>query len=332
VTAVLDVHELGIAFTTPSGVLRAVDGVSFSLEPGGMLGVVGESGSGKSVLMRAILGLLPREAVAERRGSVHFAGTDLMQLEEAQLRRHRGTGIAMIFQDPMSSLNPVMRVGDQVAAPLRWNRKLSRRAARARAVELLAMVGIPEPEQRADEYPVQLSGGLRQRVMIAIALSCDPQVLIADEPTTALDVTVQAQILDLLDRVREERSMAVVLVTHDLGVVAEHTDAVLVMYAGRVAERSPTTSLFAEPSHHYTRALLDSVPTLESVRTQPLRAIEGMPPDLVALGAGCAFAPRCRGRDDRCEQEQPPLEEHLTRSVACWNPVRAAHPSEVGPR
>src|SRR3954447_26873792 len=302
---VLDVRDLVTHFRTPRGVVRAVDGVSFSLEAGQMLGVVGESGSGKTVLSRSILGLTPRGAVARRDGQILFMGDDLQQMDEGQLRGVRGRGIAMIFQDPMTALNPVMKIGQQITESLRHHFGLSKRVALNQAIELLGQVGIPSPHRRVDEYPGQLSGGMRQRVMIAIALSCEPRLLIADEPTTALDVTVQAQILDLLRRLQRERDMAMVLISHDLGVVAGYTDRVAVMYAGRVVETSATRTLFRDMRHRYTSALLRSTPRIELAPHTPLDAIAGRPPDMTAPSPGCRFAPRCAHALERCSQETP---------------------------
>jgi len=317
----LEVRDLRTAFCTPRGAVRAVDGVTLSLERGRTLGIVGESGSGKTMLARSIMGLLPSTGV-ECSGSVRFAGTELRSLPPAALRQVWGTQIAMVFQDPMTALNPVVRVGRQLTEALRLRLGLDRRAAYDTAVSLLASVGIPAPELRMRAYPHELSGGMRQRVMIAIALACGPRLLLADEPTTGLDVTVQAQILDLLDQQRQERSMAMILVTHDLGVVAAHTDAIAVMYAGRIVERAPTAELFAHTRMPYTEALLRSIPRMSDPPGVRLRTIPGRPPDLLSPPPGCRFAPRCPYAQDRCHREEPPLRtagpDHEFR---CWYPV-----------
>jgi oligopeptide/dipeptide ABC transporter ATP-binding protein len=324
-TSILSARDVVIEFATPNGTLRAVDGVSFDVPLGSLLGVVGESGSGKSVLMRSITGIVQRSNLTRRTGSIMFEEQDLIELDERGLRDVRGSQIAMIFQDPMTALNPVMTIGHQIGASLRWHQKLSRKDARRRTLELLDDVRMPDRERRIDDYAVQLSGGLRQRVMIAIALSCEPSLLIADEPTTALDVTVQAQILNLLEDLRRERSMSVILVTHDLGIVAEHADEVIVMYAGRVAERGTSADLFEQPRMPYTRGLLDSIPHLEDDRSVPLVGIPGAPPSLLDMPSGCAFEPRCSRRSDRCVTERPPLEPdpHTSQSFACWHPLDA---------
>jgi oligopeptide/dipeptide ABC transporter ATP-binding protein len=312
--------------------VRAVDGVSFELEAGETLGVVGESGSGKTVLARSIMGLLPLRDVV-RSGTVHFAGHDLTAMSPEQLRQVWGAELSMIFQDPMTALNPVKRVGDQITESLRLHLDLDRRAARETAVELLRSVGIPSPDQRLGWYPFELSGGMRQRVMIAIALACAPRLVMADEPTTGLDVTVQAQILDLLANLQRERHMAVVLVTHDLGVVATRTDNIMVMYAGRVVERAPTHTLFADTRMPYTQALMDSIPRLSQPSGARLHAIAGRPPDLINPPKGCKFAPRCPYAQDKCRELEPPLRtagssDHL---FACWFPLLNGVPTAPGP-
>lgn len=314
---------------SPRGIVEAVDGVDLDLARGRTLAVVGESGSGKSVLCRSLLGLLPAAAIAHRAGTAHFDGADLAATGERALRDIRGRRIGMVFQDPMTALNPVLPVWRQIALPLRRHLGLDRRAAKRAAVGLLDSVGIPDPARRADQYPVQMSGGMRQRVMIAIALGCDPDLLIADEPTTALDVTVQAQILGLLDRLRAERDMAVILISHDLGVVGDHSDDVMVMYAGRQAERGPTRGVLAAPRMPYTRALLDAAPTLHGERGRRLAAIGGQPPDLTGLPDGCAFAARCPRVQDRCHTQAPPLVRMpgSAHDAACWNPVPPPAPA-----
>ncbi len=308
----LEVKNLQTHFQTRAGLVRAVDGVSFQLERGELLGLVGESGCGKSVTALSLMRLVapPGKIVG---GEVLFDGVDLLQLPAARMREIRGDDIAMIFQDPMTSLNPVYTVGEQIAEALRLHRKLSRKQAKEAAVEAMREVAIPDPTRRADDYPHQLSGGMRQRVMIAMALACDPKLLIADEPTTALDVTIQAQILELLDGLRKTRELAVLLITHDLGVVAEVADRVAVMYTGRVVEESPVAELFARPRHPYTEGLLRSVPKLtvaEAAKVERLQTIEGTVPKLTDLPAGCHFAPRCPHRMPRCtEGERIPLYE-----------------------
>ena len=307
---VLSVRGLTTSFDTERGVVRAIEDVSFDVPRGGALGIVGESGCGKSVTSLSVLRLLPESARIEH-GQVLFHGRDLVKVSDRELRGVRGAKIAMIFQEPMTSLNPVYTVGSQIVEAIRLHRDVSRRDARTRAVELLKTVGIPDPAARVDAYPHQLSGGMRQRVMIAMALSCEPEVLIADEPTTALDVTIQAQILDLLRRLSRERGMSIVLITHDLGVVAEFVDRVVVMYAGRVVESANVADLFARPLHPYTRGLLRSIPTMGD-RPRRLPTIEGVVPSLSALPPGCRFAGRCSMRIERCDTEEPELREIAT--------------------
>ncbi len=317
----LDVRHLRTAFETERGLVRAVDDVSFTLERGRALGVVGESGSGKTVLARSIMGLLPARGV-QREGEVLFAGTDLRALQPKQMRRFWGREMAMIFQDPMTSLNPLMKIGAQIAEPLRVHLHSSKDDARSVALRLLTDVGIPEPEKRLDQYPHELSGGMRQRAMIAIALACGPTLLFADEPTTALDVTVQAQILDLIAAQRRDRNMSVILVTHDLGVVAGHTDDIVVMYAGQIVERAPTRTLFSDMRHPYTEALMRSIPQLDQPPHTRLQAIGGRPPDLIHPPAGCRFAPRCPYADETCTRETPPaVHADADHTFTCWHPV-----------
>jgi peptide/nickel transport system ATP-binding protein len=303
--ALLEVDNVQTHFKSERGLVRAVDGVSFSLERGKTIGIVGESGCGKSVLSRSIMGLLPSNAV--RHGSITFEGREIGDVAGHVMKQYWGTQMAMVFQDPMTSLNPVMRVGQQIMESLRFHLDVSKEYAEETALALLRSVGIPEAERRLREYPHQLSGGMRQRVMIAIALACGPKLLFADEPTTALDVTVQAQILDLLQSQQRERFMAMVLVTHDLGVVAGRTDDIAVMYAGRIVEKAPTRELFAQTRHPYTEALLKSIPKLAQASHTRLEAIAGRPPDLVRPPAGCKFAPRCPYAQEKCVQEEPPL-------------------------
>jgi peptide/nickel transport system ATP-binding protein len=318
----LEVVDLRTSFQTPRGRVKAVNGVSFSLERGRALGIVGESGSGKTVLARSIMGLLTGRNV-ERSGSILFAGQETIGLSPKQLRHIWGQEMAMIFQDPMTSLHPQMKIGKQIAEPLKVHLGMSGRTARDTAERLLRDVKIPEAARRLDQYPHELSGGMRQRVMIAIALACGPTLLFADEPTTALDVTVQAQILDLVDEQRRERNMSLILVTHDLGVVAGRTDEIAVMYGGKLVEKAPTKSLFADMKMPYTEALFESIPKLEDQAHSRLRTIPGRPPDLVNPPQGCPFAPRCAYARDRCHDEPPPLvpagsPDHL---YACWYPV-----------
>jgi peptide/nickel transport system ATP-binding protein/oligopeptide transport system ATP-binding protein len=302
------------------GTARAVDGVSLDLYPGETLGVVGESGCGKTVMSLSILRLVPEPPGHIRPGSlIEFEGHNLLTLPPRDLRAVRGNRIAMIFQEPMTSLNPVLTIGDQVAEAAIVHQHLSRAVARRRAFELLRQVGIPEPEERVDHYPHQLSGGMRQRVMIAMALICRPQILIADEPTTALDVTIQAQILELLARLRQELGMAVLLITHDLGVVAGTADRVVVMYAGQVVETAPTPELFAHPRHPYTEGLMESIPRLDRPRAR-LHSIPGSVPAATAWPQGCRFHPRCPYAWDKCRAEEPPLLETGTdgHTARCW--------------
>jgi oligopeptide/dipeptide ABC transporter ATP-binding protein len=322
VDPLLVVEDLRTAFRTGKGTVRAVDGVSFEVDSGKTLGIVGESGSGKTVLARSIMGLLPQRDVI-RSGTVRFAGHELTTMSPAELRQVWGAELSMIFQDPMTALNPVKRIGAQITESLLVHLDMDRKEARATAVELLRSVGIPSPEERVRWYPFQLSGGMRQRVMIAIALACAPRLVLADEPTTGLDVTVQAQILDLLANLQQERHMAVILVTHDLGVVANRADDIIVMYAGQVVEQAPTRTLFADTRMPYTRALMDSIPRLSQPSGARLTAIAGRPPDLIHPPGGCRFAPRCPYARDKCRQSAPPLRtaaspDHL---FACWFPL-----------
>ena len=321
----LEVIDLRTVFRTARGAVPAVDGVSFTLDRGRTLGVVGESGSGKTVLSRSIMGLLPRANVV-RSGQVLFEGRDLVQAKNDELAHIWGADIGMVFQDPMTSLNPVVRIGRQITESLRHHLHLDKDEAKQTAVALLTSVGIPEPERRLRQYPFELSGGLRQRVMIAIALACGPKLLLADEPTTALDVTVQAQILDLLQDMQRDRYMAMILVTHDLGVVANRADEIAVMYAGKVVEKAPTKTLFTEMRMPYTEALLRSIPKLEDRSHTVLEAIEGRPPDLTRLPKGCRFAARCPYAQDKCVDNEPPLRpaESPGHWFACWFPVGTA--------
>jgi oligopeptide/dipeptide ABC transporter ATP-binding protein len=321
---VLHIRGLRVGFDTPSGVLGAVAGVDIELRAGETLGLVGESGSGKSVTALSVLGLLPRPAARVEAGEVWFEGADLLKLGDDALRRVRGNRIAMIFQEPMTSLNPVFTVGDQIEEVLRFHTSMPRAARRARVLELLELVGIPSPAERARSYPHVLSGGMRQRVMIAMALACNPAVLIADEPTTALDVTIQAQILELLDSLQERLGMAVLLITHDLGVVAETAERVVVLYAGRVVESGPVGELFRAPRHPYTEGLLRSIPGIGAQpHRAPLHAIPGSVPDLVHRPAGCAFRERCGRASERCAEREPELIRFGERALACHHPLTA---------
>ena len=315
----LDVKGLETQFKTPDGIIHAVNGVSFSLEEGETLGLVGESGCGKSVTMLSVLRLIampPGKIVA---GEAFFHGQDLLKMSQEEIRNVRGAQIAMVFQDPMTSLNPVLNIGYQMEEPLMLHLGMNRNQAQARSAELLAMVGIPNPKDHLQDYPHQFSGGMRQRVMIAMALSCDPQILIADEPTTALDVTIQAQITELVRRLRDELGMAIIWITHDLGVIAGLARRVSVMYGGYLIEEALVNELYANPQHPYTIGLLGSLPRLDSTRHQRLYSIEGLPPVLYERPNACPFAPRCKWVMERCWKENPPLEtlapEHR---AACW--------------
>ena len=323
-SAILEVRDLHTQFSTLDGIVRAVDGVSFDVARGETLGIVGESGCGKSVTAMSILRLIPPETGRIASGSIKFEGEELTTLSDEAMKRLRGHRISMIFQEPMTSLNPVLTVGTQIAENVVRHLGVSWKAARERAFEMLDLVRIADARRRLDEYPHQLSGGMRQRVMIAMALSCDPQVLIADEPTTALDVTIQAQILDLMIELKEKTGTAIVLITHDLGVVAETTERVVVMYAGRKVEQAAVEALFEEPLHPYTRGLMRAIPRLDveadAAGTRPrLQEIPGLVPILTQPIIGCAFAPRCGFATDRCRRDAPPLVDagsgHL---VACW--------------
>ncbi|MGY6632909.1 MAG: ABC transporter ATP-binding protein [Alkalilacustris sp.] len=331
VAPVLDVRDLKTVFRTRGGEVHAVNSVSFQLRPGELLGVVGESGSGKSVTMMSLLGLLPMPPAEVRGGTVMFGGRDILKSSPRELRRLRGREIGFIFQDPMTSLNPVFTVGFQIMEPLRKHMGLKPEAARVRAAELLELVGIPDARKRLKDFPHQFSGGMRQRVMIAMALACDPKVLIADEPTTALDVTIQAQILELVKELRQKLGMAIVWITHDLGVIAGIADRVMVMYGGQVVEQAPVRALFADPRHPYTRALLQTVPSVRGERAPKLKVIEGQPPLLGAHPSACPFRFRCDKAHDRCGRENP-LRRPVGAAghdVAChWDPAEAAPRTE----
>jgi peptide/nickel transport system ATP-binding protein/oligopeptide transport system ATP-binding protein len=315
----LEVDDLSVHFATEDGLVRAVDGVTFDLDRGQVIGIVGESGSGKSVTAMTIMGLT-RGVNAKFGGSVRYQGKDLLAISDTEMQDYRGNEIGMIFQDPMTSLNPVYRIGEQICEAIQAHEQVDKRNARRRAVELLKQVGIPNPESRVDDFPHQFSGGMRQRAMIAMALSCNPAILIADEPTTALDVTIQAQIIELIGRLKNDFNSAVIMITHDLGVVADIADEILVMYAGRVVERGSTRDVFYDPQMPYTWGLLGSIPRLDRPRPERLYSIKGSPPSLITLPQGCKFRPRCPYAFEKCTQE-PRLEQrvekpgHLDR---CW--------------
>ncbi len=319
----LKVQDLCVKFNARGGSFSAVDGLSYQLAAGETLGIVGESGCGKSISALAVLRLIPDPPGFYDGGAIHFEGVDLLHLSERQMQQIRGKQISMIFQEPMTSLNPVLTVGKQLSETLLLHENATKQEAHERAIEMLKLVQIPEPVQRLEEYPHQLSGGMRQRVMIAMALSCNPKVLLADEPTTALDVTIQAQILDLISTLQAKLGTAVVLITHDMGVIAEKTDRVIVMYAGRKVEEADVRFLFESPQHPYTEGLLASIPridTSESVDRSALNEIKGIVPSLADLGLGCAFAPRCRLSNDLCRTTKPPLEEKRPGHwAACWH-------------
>jgi peptide/nickel transport system ATP-binding protein len=332
-TPLLHVANLRTHFHTRDGIVRAVDGVSFDVHAGETLAIVGESGCGKSVTSLSILRLLAMPPARIVEGSVQFEGRDLLALSEPEMRRIRGNAIAMIFQEPMTSLNPVLTIGRQIGEALVLHRDLSYPDAIARAIEMLRKVHIPEPDRRVRQYPHELSGGMRQRAMIAMALACGPRLLIADEPTTALDVTIQAQILELMRELRDATGSAIILITHDLGVVAEMAHRVVVMYAGRKVEEATVEELFARPRHPYTLGLLGSMPHLgESVDAADKRLIEipGVVPSLKEEQPGCLFAPRCPSASERCRVEAPPLEQHVHGHwAACWHPVTLARQAAV---
>ncbi len=325
-SSLLEVSDLGTWFYTRQGIVKAVDGVDFEVAAGETLAIVGESGCGKSMTALSLMRLIPEPPGRIVSGSIRLAGRDLLKISEEEMRDVRGNEISMIFQEPMTSLNPVMTIGKQISEALILHRDMDRKAAMKRAIEMLDLVRIPEPAQRAKEYPHQLSGGMRQRAMIAMALACNPKVLIADEPTTALDVTIQAQILELIVELQREFSAAVILITHDLGVVAETAHRVIVMYAGRKVEEATVGELFAKPLHPYTVGLMNSIPRLDLMRGQidrsneRLQEIPGIVPPLFDLPPGCAFAPRCNRADDKCRSERPVYEEKQPAHwAACWH-------------
>jgi oligopeptide/dipeptide ABC transporter ATP-binding protein len=313
----LEVKDLSVHFSTEDGVVRAVDGVSFDVERGKVLGIVGESGSGKSETAMTIMGLT-RGINARFQGEVNYQGRNLLDLSDSEMQNYRGNEIGMIFQDPMTSLNPVYRIGEQISEAIRTHEKVDKRGAQKRAIELLRQVGIPNPESRVDDFPHQFSGGMRQRAMIAMALSCNPSILIADEPTTALDVTIQAQIVELISRLKDDFDSGVIMITHDLGVVADIADEIVVMYAGRVVERAATRDLFYDPQMPYTWGLLGSIPRLDRPRPDRLHSIKGAPPSLINMPEGCRFRPRCPHAFGRCT-EKPALEDRgAGHPDRCW--------------
>ncbi|HLW58941.1 MAG TPA: ABC transporter ATP-binding protein [bacterium] len=315
----LTVRDLAVDLRQRHGVVHAVRGLSYSLDKGEAMGMVGESGSGKTISSLALLGLLPAGRSRVVRGSILFAGRDIVGMQDTELRALRGGRISMVFQNPLSSLNPVMTIGRQLTEAIRLHLELSADEACRRAIEMLELVGIPNPKRRLGDYPHQFSGGMRQRVMIAMALSCRPDLIVADEPTTALDVTIQAQVLDLLNRLRHELGMAVILISHDLGVVADTTDRIAIMYAGRIVETGPTRQVLGAPRHPYTIGLLRSIPPLDGPRRRDLAAIEGAPPDLSVDITGCPFRDRCAWAIQECAEIDPPVEPVAHRhTVACW--------------
>lgn len=314
----LQVNDLVTSFKTERGTIRAVDGISFSIRKGQTVGLVGESGCGKSVTSLSILRLIQSPPGFVERGTINFDGKNILEFDEAGMRKVRGNRISMIFQEPMTSLNPVFTIGDQISEVFRIHQGMSRKEAREKSIEMLRLVKIPAPEKRVDEYPHQLSGGMRQRVMIAMALSCNPELLIADEPTTALDVTIQAQILDLMADLQKKLNMAILLITHDLGVVAEVCDYVIVMYAGKIAEQAPVKDIFKAPKHPYTQGLLNSIPKLGH-KAEYLPTIDGQVPSLFSLPRGCRFQDRCPHVMDKCRMDEPGLIElGPDKKVACW--------------
>ncbi len=315
----LEVKNLETRFFTQDGIVHAVNGISYELEKGETLAIVGESGSGKSVSVLSILRLIPHPPGRITGGEVWFEGKDLLKMSDSEIRHIRGNKIAMIFQDPMTSLNPVLTIGFQVMEALQIHMGMDKQQAMERTIELLQMVGIPDAEKRLKDYPHQFSGGMRQRVMIAMGLACNPQILIADEPTTALDVTIQAQIVDLVKKLQKEIGMSVIWITHDLGVVAGIADKVIVMYAGSIVEEAPVKELYGNPRHPYTLGLLKSIPRMDRPRKEKLTPIKGLPPNLIDMPPGCPFAPRCEYRVERCLHEKPELREvGPNHRIACW--------------
>ena len=324
---ILEIENLQTQFFTSAGTVRAVDGISYTVDEGESVAIVGESGCGKSVSALSILRLIPDPPGRVVGGSIRFMGMDILALSDAEIRKVRGRRIAMVFQEPMTSLNPVLTIGLQLTETLEHHLGMTRGAAQARAVELLGMVGISDPERRLAQYPHHLSGGMRQRVMIAMALCCEPQLIIADEPTTALDVTIQAQILELMRDLTRRLGVALIIITHNLGVVARYADRVNVMYAGKIIEQGSALQIYHQTSHPYTLGLLKSVPRLDQPRKEKLDPIEGQPPDLTRLGAGCAFRPRCRYAIERCAHEIPALEPVSEgHTSACWQKDNLSQP------
>jgi oligopeptide/dipeptide ABC transporter ATP-binding protein len=324
----LEVSDLRVTFGTRGGRVYAVQGINFTVEPGQTLAIIGESGSGKTVSAQAVMGILPRSANVS--GSIKFKGDEVVGRSEQQLRDYRGRCVAMVFQNPERSLNPTMRIGTQIAEAIRVHMPVDKEKAHERAVELLRMVRLPDPERRFYEYPHQLSGGMRQRVVIAIALACDPSVLIADEATTALDVTTQAQIMDLLMDLQRQTGTALLMISHDLGLAASYAEEVLVMYAGKVVEQAPTTDLFAGVRMPYTQALLDAIPRIELEPHVLLPVVGGRPPDMSFIPVGCPFAPRCPAVQQDCREEAPPLKQHEPgRWWACWHPYKKEHSGDA---
>jgi peptide/nickel transport system ATP-binding protein len=315
----LEVKDLVTGFATPKGLLVAVDGVNFSIGEAETICIVGESGSGKSVTSLAVMRLIDYDNGMILEGEILFDGQDLVKKTQEEMRKIRGSQIAMIFQDPMSALNPVFTIGDQIAEAVMLHEDLPRERAWERAVEMLRLVGIPSPETRAAQYPHEFSGGMRQRAMIAVALACNPKLLIADEPTTALDVTIQAQVLDLLRKLRKELDMSILLITHDMGVAAEMADRIVVMYAGKIVEEAPTDELFDNPLHPYTKGLLASIPGLEGEKAARLHTIKGTIPNIANMPKGCRFNPRCPFATEECRQAEPPLEARGAHKVACFH-------------
>jgi len=327
--ALLEIKGLKTRFFTEDGVVHAVNGISYDLDEGGTLGIVGESGCGKSVSVLSVMRPIPEPPGKIVGGEVLFEGRDMLKMDAEDVRKVRGNRIAMVFQDPMTSLNPVLTIGRQIDEALELHMGMDKHQARQRTVELLEMAGISEAANRADDYPHQFSGGMRQRVMIAMALSCNPRILIADEPTTALDVTIQAQIIELVKRLRDDIGMAIIWITHDLGVVAGLAEELIVMYAGYIVERANVKDVYADPRHPYTIGLLGSLPRLDETRKRRLYSMRGLPPDLIDLQPGCPFAPRCDYVVDRCWEETPPLEPvTIGHEIACWVDVRSSQPSK----
>lgn len=316
---ILDIQNLRTTFSTQEGLVHAVNGISYQLRSGETLGVVGESGCGKSVSMLSVMRLLEIPPAKIMADAIYFKGDNLLDIHDTEMRKIRGSKIAMIFQDPMTSLNPVLTIGFQIKEPLKLHLGMDDKAAEERAAELLKLVGIPDAESRLDDYPHQFSGGMRQRAMIAIALACNPTLLIADEPTTALDVTIQAQLVELVKGLQADLGMALIWITHDLGVVAGLAERVIVMYAGFIVEDAQVDSLYEDPRHPYTSALLKSLPKITQKRSEKLETIEGLPPDLLEMPTGCPFVPRCKFAKDKCREQNPPLEEiSLDHKIACW--------------